>query len=269
MILQVRRYQVVLRAANFVLPFISFVLAAYISVHWFRVKPGFTSAEYLYLALFTTLVWSIVAEWQEVTSMAKISAENTGLRASFSACTMTYVVNFVALFFVHQLFYSRIFVIASAFILLVLTVSVRTLFRLLLREFAGHQPEIRVVILGAGRFAARTAVRVQRNEFVPCRGVGYIQCAGEEVRVSGAPVFQLSDLEVIEKLGADNILIAVPPDQYGELQRYIAKLQVLCKPIRVIVNAGFGMRYRSAWFKLAAFNCSTSIQARHRRSDIF
>jgi Undecaprenyl-phosphate glucose phosphotransferase len=244
MIAQLHRYRLVLRAAIFVLPLISFVMAAYISAHWIGMKPRFSSAEDLYLALFTTMVWSIVAERQEVTSIAKVSAENTGIYACLFACGITYMVNLIALFLVHQFDYSRAFIIISALILLVLSVSVRTLFRILLRQFAGHRPVVRVIIVGAGRFAARAAVRVQRNEFVRCQVVGYIQLPGEATRVSNAPVLSLNDLETIEKLDPDDILIAVSPDRYGELRRCVAKLEILCKPIRVIVNAGNGLKVR-------------------------
>jgi Undecaprenyl-phosphate glucose phosphotransferase len=240
MIAELRRYGLVLRAAIFVLPPISFVAAAYISVHWMGVKPGFTSAEYLYLGLFTMLVWSIVAEREEVTSIAKVSAENTGLRASFAACGITYLVDLVVLFLVHELFYSRVFVVLSAVILLILTVSVRTLFRILLQEFTGRRPKFKVIIVGVGSFAARVAKQVQHNEFVRCRVMGYIQCPDEEISATNAPVFQIGDLDALEKLEVDSIMIAVPPQQYGNLQQYISKLQVLGKPIRVIVNAGNG-----------------------------
>ncbi len=227
MIAQVRRYGLLLRLANFALPPISFLLAGNISVHWIGLKSEFTSAEYLYLALFTTMVWSIVAEWQDVTSIAKISAENTGLRASSAACAITYAVILVALFLVHQLMYSRLIVILSAVILFVLTTAVRTLFRIGLREVVGHRPVIKVLIVGASRFAARATARVQHNEFVRCRVLGYVQCPGEEIHVSNAPVFQIDDLDRIEQLGIDDILVAVSPEHYGELPRFVSKLQGL------------------------------------------
>ncbi|MGB8028395.1 MAG: exopolysaccharide biosynthesis polyprenyl glycosylphosphotransferase [Terracidiphilus sp.] len=244
MIAELRRYGLVLRAAIFILPFVSFVLAGFISVHWMGVKPEFTSAEYLYLALFTTMVWSIVAERQEVSSITKVSAENTGIRASFAACGITYVADLIALFFVHQLFYSRAFIILSAVFLLLLTVSVRTLVRILLRTVGGHRPAVRVLIVGVGRFAAQAAMRIQRNEFVRSVVVGHIQLPGEEIRITNASIFQMDQLDAIEKLNADNILIAIPTDEFSGLRRCISKLNGLGKPIRIIVNAGNSMKVR-------------------------
>jgi Undecaprenyl-phosphate glucose phosphotransferase len=243
-IAHLHRYGLLLRAAIFALPPISFAIAAYISVHWMGVKPGFTSAEYLYLALLTMLVWSIVAERQEVTSIPKVSAEYTGIRASFAACGITFLVDLVALFLVHELFYSRVFVVLSAAILLVLTVLVRALCRVMVRELVGRARTTRVIIVGVSRFAARAAMRVRRNEFLRCEIVGYIQLPGEEIHVSNAPVLSLSDIEAIENLNATDILVAVPPERYSDVRRCVLKLGILGKPIRIIVSAGNGIKVR-------------------------
>ena len=212
MVAELRRYGLVLRAAIFVLPLVSFVLAGFVSVYWMGIKPGLSSAEYLYLALFTTMVWSIVAERQEVSSITKVSAENTGIRASFAACGITYAATLCVLFFVHQLFYSRAFIFLSAVFLLLLTVSVRTLVRVLLIQVGGNRPATRVLIVGVGRFAAQAAMRLQRNEFVRSDVVGHIQLPGEEIRVANVSVFQLDEMDTIEGLNVDSILIAVSTD---------------------------------------------------------
>jgi len=250
MVAELRRNELVLRAAIFVLPSISFLLAGFVSVHWMGDKLGFTSAEYLYLVLFTTMVWSIVAERQEVSSITKVSAENTGIRASFAACGITYVANLIALFFVHQLYFSRTFIVLSALFLLVLTVSVRTLVRILLRRVGDHRPAIKVLIVGTGRFAAQAARRIQRNEFVRSRVVGHIQLPGEEICVNSAFVYQMDQLDAVEKLNAESILVAVPPDDFSGLRRCISKLNGLGKPIRIIVNSGNGMKVRDRVIEL-------------------
>ena len=244
MVAELRRYGLVLRAAIFVLPLVSFVLAGFVSVYWMGIKPGLSSAEYLYLALFTTMVWSIVAERQEVSSITKVSAENTGIRASFAACGITYAATLCVLFFVHQLFYSRAFIFLSAVFLLLLTVSVRTLVRVLLIQVGGNRPATRVLIVGVGRFAAQAAMRLQRNEFVRSDVVGHIQLPGEEIRVANVSVFQLDEMDTIEGLNVDSILIAVSTDLFSGLRRCISKLNGLGKPIRIIVNAGYAMKVR-------------------------
>lgn len=244
MIPYLRGYRLVLRAVIFVLPFISFVLAGFIHLHWMSLRTGIISPAQLYLSLFTSMVWSIVAEKQEVTSIAKVSAENTGLRACFAACGITYIVDLIALFMVHQVDYSRALFVLSALILLVLSVLIRTLFRIVIIQFAGRRRAVRVMVVGVGTFAVRTATRIQRNEYVRCEVVGYVQLPGEEIRASHTPVYQLNELDAIENLGADDILIAVPPDHYSDLRRCISKLEILGKPIRIIVNEGSGLKVR-------------------------
>lgn len=246
MIVQLRRYGLVLRAAVYMLPIISFAMSAYLCVHLVGAKPGtFSRGSYLYLLLFTTVVWPIIAERQEVTSITKVSAENTGLYACAFACGITYIAKLVALFLVHQFDYSRALFLFSAFILFVLSLSVRTLFRILLRQMAVHRPVVRIIMLGAGRSALRAAARIQRNEFLRCKVVAYIQIPGEDVRVSNGRVFQVTDLEAIEGLHAEDIVAAVTPDQYSELGRCIAQLKSLGKPIRIIVNSINGLKLRN------------------------
>lgn len=250
MIAELRRYGLVLRAAIVVLPLVSFLLAGFVSVYLMGVKPEFTSAEFVFFALFTTMVWSIVAERQEVSSIAKVSAENTGIRASFAACGITFVANLIVLFFVHQLSYSRAFIVLSVVFLLLLTVTVRTLVRILLRTVGGHRSAFRVLIVGTGRFAAQAATRIQHNEFVRSVVVGHIQLPGEEVRVTNVSIFQMDQMDAIENLNADNILIAVPTDEFSCLRRCISKLNGLGKPIRIIVNSGNGMKVRDRVIQL-------------------
>ena len=244
MIARLRHYQLLLRITIFSLPFLSFYLASYIDSHSLHQTAAFSSAEYLYLVLFTTMVWSIVAERQEVTSIAKVSAENTGIRASFAACGITYLVDLVAVFFVNELLYSRPIFIFSAVLLLLLTLMVRTLFRILARDFAGKHAPTRVLVVGAGRTAARAARRLQCNEYVRCDVVGFVRVPGETAYVTDTPVFELEEIDAIERLNIQDILIAVSPDRYSELRRCIAKLNVLSKPMRIVVNPGNGVKVR-------------------------
>ena len=244
MIVQFRRYGFVLRTALFVLPYLSFVIAQYLSIHWFGRMSAITWTDHLYLALFTTVVWAIVAERQGVTSVTKISAENTGLYSCFFACGITYMVDLLALFVVNQARYSRVMFFLSGLLLFIFSVGVRTLFRILLRRFVERQRAVKIIVVGTGHFATMSVMRMQRNEFVRCQVVAYVQLPGESIRVSNAPVFQLSDMEAIESLDADDILIAVPPDHYSDVRRCISKLHILGKPIRIIVNTGSGVKVR-------------------------
>jgi exopolysaccharide biosynthesis polyprenyl glycosylphosphotransferase len=241
---RLRHYSLALRAAIYVLPLLSFLIAGLVAFHGMKARADLSPVAYLSLALLTTMVWSVVAEQQHVTSVEKISAENTGLRAPVAACTVTYLLDMAVLFFSGCPGYSRLLFALSAVILLVLTLSVRTLFRVVLRGLADHRPALRVAIVGVGRFAARAAAQVGHNEFVRCEVVGYIRLSDEEIHVDDAPVVPLGDIEAIERLNVDNILVAIPPDHYSLVRRCIAKLEPLCKPIRVIVDVGEGLLVR-------------------------
>lgn len=241
---RLRHYGLALRTAIYVLPLVSLTLAALIAFHGAGVRVDHSAPTYLSLALLTTMVWSVVAERQQITSIQKISAENTGLRAASAACTVTYAVDMAVLFFSGRLAYSRLLFGLSAVFLFVLTFAVRFLFRVVLRHLAGYRPPLRVAIVGTGGFAARTAAQVRRNEFVRCQVVAYIRASEDEPRVSDAPVVALEDMEAIEKLNIDNILIAIPPDHYSQLRRCMARLEPLCKPLRVIVDLGDNLLVR-------------------------
>ena len=68
--------------------------------------------------------------------------------------------------------------------------------------------------------------------------------------MTNVSVLQLDQMEAIEDLGADNILIAVPTDEFSGLRRCISKLNGLGKPIRIIVNSGNGMKVRDRVIEL-------------------
>jgi Undecaprenyl-phosphate glucose phosphotransferase len=241
---RLRRYSLALRVGIYVLPLFSFRIAGFIVSDGLKIRSDLSPVACLSLALLTTMVWSVVAEQQHVTSVEKISAENTGLRASAAACVVTYAVDMAVLFFSGRLGYSRLLFALSAIILLALTLAVRRVYCACLRGLAGRGAALRVAIAGVGRFAARAAAQVSHNEFLHSEVAGYIRICEEEIRVADAPVVALEDIEAIEALNVDNILIAIPPDEYSLIRRCIAKLQPLCKPIRVIVDVGEGLVVR-------------------------
>jgi Undecaprenyl-phosphate glucose phosphotransferase len=236
MIGRLRSYGLVLRTAMYVLPLIAFVLAGYVRAKFIKDGIGFSRNEILYLALFTTTVWAVVAERQKVTSIGKVSAENTGIKAALAASGITYVVILIALFVIHQFNFSRSYIILSALFLFILTAVVRSLFRVLISQFAELKAPMRLLVVGVGRAAAAAATQLERNEFVRCRVVGYIRLRGEEIQVADAPVFRLGETERIESANPESIVIALSPEQLGDFGLCIRKLRRLSKPIRVIVD---------------------------------
>ena len=253
MIARLRHYQLLLRITIYALPLLSFYLASYITSRTLHGAATFSSAEYVYLVLFTTMVWSIVAEKQDVTSIAKVRVENTGLRASFAACGITYLIDLVAVFFVHQLLYSRSIFMMSAVFLLLLTLAVRTLFKILARKKAGRHSRTRVLVVGCERTAVRTARRLQCNEYMHCDVVGFVRLPGETAYATTAPIYELEDMDSIEKLDVNDILVAVSPDRYSDLRTCVSQLRELCKPIRIVVDPGSGIKVRERVLEIGPF----------------
>ncbi len=197
-------------------------------------------------------MWWIVARRQGLTNLDKINAEVTGVKAAASAVGQTYTFNFVVLFFVRQVTYSRLLFLMSALILFISTIFVRSVFRAVLRLTIARRPASMVLIVGTGHEAGRVAVRVQDNSFFRCLVVGFVQLPGADVKACNSPVYQLGEIETLRQLSIDEVFIALPQDRYGDLQECVTKLEALCKPIRVVLDLGGQMQARERILKLGS-----------------
>src|SRR5206468_39105 len=118
MILRLRFYRFWLRTCNYALPLISFIITGYI---WFSAPIPWLNREhreYAVLLMWTTAVWAVVAENHRLSNIEELFRENTGLRATLSACSTTFIVNVAVLFFFRSVSFSRVFVLISASVLL-------------------------------------------------------------------------------------------------------------------------------------------------------
>lgn len=248
MIVQLRRCQVVLRAIVFALPIASFAVATAVAL-WLE-WPIPSRMDFWYLTIFTSVIWSATAERTGVTSITKISAENTGLYACTYASTGTFFGELLILFIARDVDYPRFFLLSSAATLFLSSLFVRSVFRVSLDALTMHRPPNRILMVGASRLAARAARRLKRNAFVRFRIVGYVHLPGEDLGVTDAPIFRPTDSQRLEDLEYDDIVVAAAPEQYGYLQRHISKLQILGKPIRILVSAEKGMKVRDRVLEL-------------------
>jgi Undecaprenyl-phosphate glucose phosphotransferase len=106
-----------------------------------------------------------------------------------------------------------------------------------------------VLIIGADRLAERAARSVLEGLVMPCTVVGFVPLPHQEIRVTGSPVINLDVREIRETCGrVDEIIIAIPPARYGEIQAIVAKLEPLCVPVRAILDFGKGVVIREAIF---------------------
>ncbi len=247
MVLRLRTFRFILRLAMYLLPLVSFASAGYIRFILFG-PIEIPRAEYLYLLLFTIVVWSIAAERYKVTSIDKLISEKTGIRAVIGAFSVTYIINLIVLFFVRSFSYSRLFLVVNVIVFLSLVIMVRFLFRVILRRIASQGPGDKVLIVGASRFARRVARRLGSNSFANCAVAGFVSLPGEVACSENAPVYTLCEIAQLEALDVNSVVIAVTPERYGRIRSYVAALEPLCKPIQVVVDIGGGLVLRERLF---------------------
>lgn len=245
---KITRYRFYLRCFTFVLPSAAFML---IGLPWLKRTNGVPfTADYLYLLLFTTLMWMINAEHHRVTSVPELFVENTGIRAAAKACAYTYLINFAVLFFVRPVSFSRAFVAATAVVLFLSTLLMRACFRGAVRAACRVSRPTRVLVIGADAVACRAIRRINASQLTACVVVGAVRLRNQHVRVSSVPVYGLDDIKLLEALNVDDVIIAVPQDRYGEIALCRKALEALCRPIRVVIDIGEGLTVRDRIFNL-------------------
>lgn len=247
-------YRFYLRIASYMLPALAFAATAYAET---TVKVGSPTAGlgtfgYFGLLVQTTVVWAIAGEYYGVCSVQELFRERTGIRAVFAACTTTYAATLSVLFFFHEYTtISRAFLLISGCILLVAGLTMRALFRTLVSHHSGPlwKPD-RILIIGADKFARRSARRLIQGPLSFCRVVGHIHLPGQNIVVENAPVYPLGRVDEICRDGnVDEILVAVPASQYSEVPHLVKSLERLALPVRAILDFGDHMMVRERLFQ--------------------
>jgi exopolysaccharide biosynthesis polyprenyl glycosylphosphotransferase len=247
-------YRFYLRIAAYTLPALAFAVTAYIATMFKIGSPSAGLSTYAYFSLLvqTSVVWVIAGEYYGVSSVQKLFIERTGIRAAFAACTTTYMATLGVLFFFHQYTtISRAFLLISALALLASALTMRALFRSLVKNQSGPlwKPD-RILIVGADKFARRSARRLIQGPLSFCRVVGHIYLPGQNVVIENAPVYPLSRVEDICRDGnVDEILLALPASQYSEVPALVKQLERLALPVRVILDFGDHMMVRERLFQ--------------------
>ncbi len=253
MIRRLNLYRFYLRTTCYLLPLLAFLVAGY--VRFFATKRlwralDYDPVSYMGFLLFTTLVWAIMAEHYGVCSVAELFRERTGIRAALKACGATYVIDLAVLFFYRKASFSRLFSLFSAFLLLLLAVAMRAAFRHVVRHRIELRKPIRILVVGADRFARRAAIRLARGPLASCEVLGYVRLPNQEVAVEHSRVYELADLDVFfAKHVIDDVVIAVPPDRLSEIGRLMPRFERACVPVRAVVDFGHRMIVREKMFQ--------------------
>ena len=240
MVSRVYYYSVLLRVVVFLLPVVAFGISAYIrfGAMWRAGDPTIAIRDYLILLFFTEIVWILSASRYKLSSITYLFWEHTGIRATFVACSATFLLQNVILVFAKQLVISRLFLLLNIVILFVLMVGTRILFRLTSASSGFPRRQERILIVGTDQYARRAVRLLNRVPFVRFTIEGYLQLPGQPVMVHDAPILSIVDPSQLESLAFDEVVVAIPAKRYMQASTFVDGLQSLGKPVRAILDLG-------------------------------
>src|ERR1022692_4848518 len=172
------------------------------------------------IVLLTTIVWAIAAEESELWNVEQLYAPGGKTRRLLEALAFTYAVVMAAGFLYRQASYSRLVVGISAVALFGLATAARVAFRVFL-EFLRKdgRNEVKILVVGADRFARRVGTSLLHGEVLPCRVIGFVRLPDQEVAVDG-PVYELDQIPAFTNGNSINdIIIALPAARLSDVQK--------------------------------------------------
>jgi Undecaprenyl-phosphate glucose phosphotransferase len=252
MISRVYYYSFLLRVFVFILPVVSFALSTYMRFGhlWLPFGHGVVPQSYFMFLLLTEAVWIFSAHYWKVSSVTELFWEHTGIRAASLACLTTLFLQTALLVFIKQLIISRVFVILSNVILLILVVAVRSFFRLTSASPNWPRKSEKVLVVGTDQYARRCVKLLRRIPFFDCDVRAYLQLPGQPVLVEGAPVVSTAELLDLDAASFDEIVVAIPAKRYLQVSSVIDNLQNLGKPVRAILDMGPRLSVREKVFQV-------------------
>jgi len=255
---RLRTAQFLLRVVVFTMPLVAFSVAAYLRFAT-RFLPRYSSdadpVSYFGLLIVTTVLWAIVAEHYELMTIQYHLLTSSKVRSVLAACLITYVAVLAVTFFYREFTFSRIFIWLSGINLFVFTLVALKLFeRIWLTRTALRKPSLTILIAGADEFAARVADSLLSNSVPPCAIKGHIRLPGQVCVVTGAPVYELSDVEALAiGNGIDDVIVAIPPALLGALSEIRTQFSPLCVPMRLVLDVGEPVDSRERPFSVGNF----------------
>jgi Undecaprenyl-phosphate glucose phosphotransferase len=213
---------------------------------------GIDPYSYFNLLLFTTVVWAIITEYYGVSSVQELFRERTGIKAAFPACMATYAMVLGMLFFFHRYTnLSRAFLALSGIILLLMTLTMRAVFRILVHNHSGLRKPNCILVVGADRFARRATHRLIRGPLSLCRVIGYVSLPGQTVAVDDAPVYSFQQIaeRINRRDDVNEILLALPPNRFSDIPDIMKAVERFCLPVRAVIDFGDHMLIRERLFQ--------------------
>ena len=242
-----------LRLLTLLLPLAAFVIAAYLrffSQLFVSSEPDVDVGAYFLLLFFATVLWAVAADHFGLCRVDQLFASTGKTHQLLAACGSTYAGILTLVFFYRGQSFSRLFIGISAFALFLLATVMRIAFRVLLeRERRNGRQSVRVLIVGTDESAQRVACRLEDGQVMPCKIVSFVRLPGQEIRVQGKPILEWDE---VSKLafgnGIDDVVIALPPDRFGQLRDILAKFQTLCVPMRAVLDFPEGISLHEQLF---------------------
>lgn len=243
-----------LRLAILLLPLVASSFAAFLRFQagLFPVlDQAIAYADYFGLLLFTTIIWAIIVEHYDLTSVELLGDPPAATKRALLACLLAYVTVTGATFFYRAASFSRLFVVFSALAMLVLTIGIQQGFRVLLRRLHRKgRMYSRILIVGADEYAERAAQSLLNSLVMPSSVIGYVRLSWQPEVARSATVLELDSLtNPALRPEVDDIVIAVPPAHMAEVHDIAARLESLCVPIRAVLDLGAGITARDAIFQ--------------------
>lgn len=250
MIRRLSLYEFSFRICCFLLPVLAFLIGGTGLVALGLVQP--LTRDYFYLFVTLWLVWIVCTEHFRVTSVEALFLEDSGAQNCLKSLAWTYMSGFSALFFYRGASYSRLLLGASALILLVEVLLLRSAFRAIVKHSAKGDDQVRIIMIGADAFAQKTSERLKTSAIVPCQTVAFVRIPGQQAEVeAGVPVFELEQLMSRNlKQFASDVVIAASAEMLPMLSTMIGRLKDLAIPIRFCLDFGPDVKVRERFFRI-------------------
>jgi Undecaprenyl-phosphate glucose phosphotransferase len=232
-----------LNVVVFLMPLVAFGLAGYLRFGT-RLLPRYSAdvdpRPYFLLLLLTTVLWAIVADHFQLTSIENYLLETLRVRQVLKACLLTLGAVLAGTFFYRVTTFSRIFIWSGGLNLFILSVLVQATFASLwARNRSRQNAVLQVLIVGADDFAVRVAESLMSDRIAPCSIKGHVRLQGQVPAQKDSQLYELSEIEELAVgNGIDDVIIALPPVLLGELPALRQKLSPLCAPMRLVLDVG-------------------------------
>lgn len=230
------------RCAILVLPVVALTAANYVCLmSGHPIHPSsFGSVANIELAVFTTVAWAIASKKDGLCDLTTVHCRSFIVWRAVLATAVAYTAVVMAMFLMHRSDeYSRIVIVASALILIVLAV---TLVPSLWRRAAYGDADARhprVVVVGTDAYAKRVARHLSEmppwNAIICC----FVRLPGQRIAVDVNQVIEVEDLlRFVQDGKVDSVVVALRLSQLLQAECVLRLAGRLCVPISMVLNLG-------------------------------